>query len=309
MVEVAQTNLDKVDKITGRSSATSVAESGRGRGAVLPSTRPMDYESSMAGRFRILRRLLDEELITPDEYAQRRTSNIGALLPLTGAAPAVGLDRPIPDDTQVSDRLKMLKASIEAREMLPREANAERNVILDALLPIQPKVRAIPPLPPKDVLDVAESVGRLERFRTQDLISPDEMRREKAALDQLLDQQLAVKATTINSTGLKYGALPKPPNAPAMHQEKLGTTVPTKAANWGVTLGAGQDEAEAKALADQIKAKFPEELGNKVLTVRKTNVKGVDKWLVVTATEGKDGARRLCKTMRLHRQSCEALPL
>ena len=308
--EIAQTNLDKIDKLTGRSSATSVAESGKAPGVTPVQIRQTDTEASLAGRFRILKRLLDEDLITPDEYVQRRNNNIGALIPLTGAAPAAGLERPIPDDSQFVDRLRTLKNAIEAREMLPREAAGERSVILDGLLPAQPKVKAVPPLPPKDVLEVANSVGRLERFRTQDLISPDEAQREKVALDQLLDKQQAAKSMGVDITGLKYGAPPLPQATPIVPLEKKMTGEgAAKPSNWGIALGVTSDEEEAKTLAASIKAKFPEELGSKALSVRKTTIKGVEKWQIVTSTEGKDGARRLCKTMRLHRQACEAVTL
>ena len=309
VVDIALANLDKVDRLTGRSAAVSVAESGRARGAELPAFRPTDPESSVTGRFRILKRLLDEELITPDEYALRRAGNIGALLPLTGGIPAAGLERPIPDDSQIVARLRMLKDAIEAREMLPREAAGERAVILDGLLPAQPKVKAIPPLPPKDVLEVGSAVGRLERLRTIDMISADEAQKEKMALDQSLDRTLSAKTAAGNITGLKYGLPPPAQSAISPVSEKKVAQDASAKANWGVSLGLVGDEEEAKTQAAQIKAKFPEELGSKSLSVRKVTVKGGDKWQIVTNAESKDAARRLCKTMRLHRQACEAVTL
>jgi tetratricopeptide (TPR) repeat protein len=308
VVEIAQANLIKIDQIAGRNEASSVAQSGRAPGAVLPAYKMMDPETSIATRFKILRRLLDEELITPDEYSQRRMNNLGALLPMTANAPSQGLDRPVADESQIMDRLRMLKASIEAREMLPREAAGERAVILDGLLPATPRAKAIPPLPPKDVLEVADAVRRLEKLRTSDLISPDEALKEKAALDQVLEKQLTVKAASANTSGLKYGIPPVPQmTAPPAPEKKMGEAA--KQTNWGVVLGIAPDEEEAKTLAAQIKSKFPEELGSKVLTVRSATIKGAQKWQIVTASEGKDGARRLCKTMRLHRQACEPTAL
>ncbi len=312
ITDLAQANLSKIDSITGRNDANSMAQSGRGPGVVLPSVKVMDGDTSIAYRFRTLQRLLDEELITPDEFAQRRTNNLGALLPLTGGMPAAGLGRPVPDESQFIDRLRMLKAAIEAREMLPREAAGERAVILDGLLPTQARTKAVPPLLPKDVLEVADAVRRLEKLRTMELISADEAQREKTALDQTLEKQMAMKAPVGgNSSGLKYGIPPMPPPPPpAMPMDKkAGEAGAAKPAAWGVVLGVAPDEEEAKTLAAQIKSKFPEELGSKVLSVRSATVKGAAKWQIVTAADGKDGARRLCKTMRLHRQACEPTTL
>lgn len=307
VIDIAQENQDKIDRITGRNVATSAAQSGKISAAKAVTMHLTDPEASVMGRFRILRKLLDEELITPDEYIQRRNSNVGAMLPLTGGAPAAGLDRPIPDDNQIADRLRMLKASIESREMQPSEAASERGIILDALLPNKSRVRAVPPPPPSDMLQVADAVGRLERFRAQDLISPDELQKEKSALSQVLDKRLAEQPSIAEASGLRYGVPAKPapiiaPVPPAVPQPMSMA----KAPQWSVALGSASDEEEAKTLAAQIKDKFPEELGGKILTVRK----GEDnKWLVVGAVSSKNQARRLCKTLRLHRQSCEAVAL
>ena len=157
------------------------------------------------------------------------------------------------------------------------------------------------------MLDVANAVGRLERYRAQDLISPDELQKEKAALNQVLEKQLAEKPNMADASGLKYGIPAKPMEAPMAQPVAAKEAKSAKAPNWGVVLGDAPDEEEAKTLAAQIKAKFPEELGAKVLSVRKMETTG--KWQVVTSSGSKDGARRMCKTMRLHRQSCEPAPL
>jgi tetratricopeptide (TPR) repeat protein len=308
VLDIARTNMDAIDKIMGRNLARSMAESGAGAGAGL---RPMPLtgaEASVSGRFRILKRLLDEDLITPDEYNTRRTANLGALLPLSMPTPGVGLERPIPADIQVVDRLKSLKAAIEAREMLPREAASERQTILDALLPGAPKSRSIPPLPPKDMLDAAESVGRLERLQTQGLITPDEAAKERAAIDRALQTQASAHPVEGTATGLKYGPLPEQPK-PKSEAKTAKAEKAAAIANWGVGLGSAPSEAEAKALADQIKGKFPEELANQSLTVRKITVKGKERWQVVGSVPNHNDARHLCKLLKLHRQGCDPVGL
>lgn len=302
VVDIARDNMDAIDKATGRRLARSMEQSGAAAGAGVTPMPMTSAEASVSGRFRILKRLLDEGLITAEEYNARRTANLGALLPLTMPPPSVGMERPIPGDSQIIDRLRALKTATEAREMLPREASGERQTILDALLPAVPKVRAVPPLPPKDMLDAADAVGRLERLQTQNLITPDEMARERAALDRSLQMQLAAKPVEGTVTGLKYGPLPdaSKPITKAPEKDAKKSAI----ANWGVGLGSSESEEEAKVLAGRIKAKFPEELGEQTLTVRKITVKGKERWQVVTPVAGHNPARHLCKLLKLHRQGC-----
>ncbi|HIJ62468.1 MAG TPA: tetratricopeptide repeat protein, partial [Rhodospirillaceae bacterium] len=68
-------------------------------------------------RFQTLRRLLDEGLITRDEYNLRRGANLGALLPYTSAPPAIGLGRPAPAPDQLVHRLRYLAVAFEQKEI------------------------------------------------------------------------------------------------------------------------------------------------------------------------------------------------
>ena len=169
-VDIARANMAAIDKMTGRYLASSAAESGRppggsavgapplpfgdpapltssgtrpqvGAGPLRPlndtaAGLPSEAEANAAGRFRILKRLLDENLITPDEYRARRAANIGALLPYSAATPAAaGLERPTPPDDALSARLRALTQSLESRAITAAEHAAERTAILDAGVP------------------------------------------------------------------------------------------------------------------------------------------------------------------------------
>lgn len=304
VLDVARDNMEVVNRITGHKTARSISQSGRAPG-IDPVVPPAaDAEANVAGRFRILKALLSEGLITPDEYTTRRTANVGALLPFTTPVPSAGLERPIPADRQIIDRLKALKAAVEAREIPPREQSEERAAILDRLLPAGGAFSpAVPPLPPKDLLEAGQAVGRLERMRAAGLISADEAAREKTALDRALESQLAGKRVDGTATGLRYGPLNERPAV---------SSSPLPAANghgsgWGVALASAKSEDGARKLWDTIKGKFPEELGSRQAAFPMVQAKGkTARWRVVVGPlDGKDAARKLCKTLKLHRQACD----
>lgn len=325
VVDVARANMALVDKITGRSTPRSIRESGSPTGApgvgapplpsVTPVARPMvdasqlepvggagytppgkvsEAEANVAGRFRILKRLLDEGLVTPDEYRRRRAANLGALLPFTQPAPSVGLDRPIPGDETVVRRLRDLGLALERREMSAPEQAAERGIILDALLPDKLRRSDNPPLPPKDMIEAGQAVGRMERMLAAGLISDAEALKERAAIERSLDTQLASQQVSGTATGLRPGTPGSAgPMAPAG----------TKVSGWGVALGSSKSEAGARKLWSSIKAKFPEELG--AYEVKIAKAKGRYR-VVAGPLADKDAARKLCKTLKLHRQACDA---
>lgn len=322
LMDVAQANIQVIDKITGRFSPRNTAQSGRipepqqglepvspvmaGRGVV--SAQPLDggpasaqpangqAESNVINRFRILRRLLDEGLITPEEYSRRRDTNMGALTPYSASVPpGLGLERPGPTDTQVIDRLKALSTSLETRAISPSEHSAERLAILDALLPAEPRRVEMPVLPPKDVMEAAAAVGRVERMRASGLVSADEAKKERAAVERVLDAQMAKIPSSGTATGMRQGASSNGNGA------KNGGGTP------GVSLGTAKTEEAAQQTWEKIKAKFPEELGAINATMKAVDMgeKGT-RWKVVAGPfKDQAEARKLCKVLKLHRQACD----
>jgi tetratricopeptide (TPR) repeat protein len=321
LIDIAQANLAVVDRLSGRYIPRTAAQSGRmpdldtlagepqapiagGRGPIVaqpldasgapgPAVGPTDGESNIAKRFRLLKRLLDEGLITPDEYSRRRAANLGALVPhAVPTPPALGLDRPAPGDAQVLDRLKALTQSLETRAISPAEHAAERTTILDALLPATPRQLDLPPLPVKGVMEGAAAVGRAERLRAAGLISADESRSERSAVERQLDG--------LNGTA-PVSALRQ---APTSSRAKAAAASP---AGIGVILATLKSEDAARTGWARIKAKFPEELGGMEASIFQVELpKRGTRWQVVAGPiKSRDEARKLCKTLRLYRQPCD----
>lgn len=175
-----------------------------------------DAASPAAQRFAVLRRLQDDGLITYDEYQRRRAANIGALLPLSEQPPAAGLDRPAPTAEEVVSRLRALRDAFETRNVSAAQHAAERTMILDGLLPADPRTRAMPALPPAGVMEAAAMVGRLQRLREMGLISASEQAREKAAIDKATRPVTAVApAPALKKAPAPATSKPKPAAATA----------------------------------------------------------------------------------------------
>lgn len=138
---------------------------------------------NVVSRFATLKALRDQGLVTEQEYQQRRSSNVGALLPLTSPPPAAGLDRPVPSTEQISARIQSIGRSLEMRAISVSQHAAERSVILDGLLSAAPVVVASPAPPPTDLLEAADSVRRLELLRDGGYITTDEYARERQAVE------------------------------------------------------------------------------------------------------------------------------
>ncbi len=143
-------------------------------------------EKNIVQRFETLRRLLDESLITQDEYNRRRAANVGALLPYTREPGGVGLERSVPSSDAIIARLAALRRSFEMRAISATQHALERTMILNALLPEDPTDRADQKPPPADVLEAAAIVGHLEGLRTKSLISVSEFEGERDAIEHVL---------------------------------------------------------------------------------------------------------------------------
>lgn len=149
------------------------------------SAAPMfkDADLNIVARFKAVRSLLDEGLLTQEEFVQRRQANLGALLPMTAKAPATGIDRPVPSVDQISGRLRAISRALEMRALSPAQYTAERTMILDALMPANPASVTNPVLPPKGLMEAADGVRRLEMLKEADLITSDEYAKERAAIE------------------------------------------------------------------------------------------------------------------------------
>ena len=151
--------------------------------AAAPQQMFQEGDLNIVERFETLRALLDQGLLTQDEFLVRRKVNVGALLPLTSQPPGAGLGRPVPAVGQISDRSNAIGRALEMRALSPAQHTAERTMILDALMPANPVAMASPALPPKGLMEAADAVRRLELLKEADLITSDEYSKERQAIE------------------------------------------------------------------------------------------------------------------------------
>lgn len=145
-----------------------------------------DPEQNVISRFLILKELAEKDLITKEEFLTRRQNNIGGLLPLTSTPPATGVDKSVPSPDLIIERINVLKEATESRAITPREYSAERNLIIEALLPPNPRTRMQPKAPSKDILGAAKDLRKLEILYDLNLITSKEKDKEKAAIETSL---------------------------------------------------------------------------------------------------------------------------
>lgn len=136
-------------------------------------------------RFLIITRLRDEKYITRDEWEKRRTVNLGGLLPYTLTPAGQGLDLAAPEGDVIIGRLDALRRALEMRAITPREHAAEREIILEALLPSNPFYRMTPTPPPQDILEGANALRRIQMLKRLGLITPEEAKTETDAIEKL----------------------------------------------------------------------------------------------------------------------------
>ncbi|BAE52527.1 hypothetical protein amb3723 [Paramagnetospirillum magneticum AMB-1] len=130
-----------------------------------------------AQRFLLLRQLVEAGLVTPDEASIRRNANIGALLPYSAPPPASGLGRPVAL-RDIADRLSRL--SVPTAGVPASVRQAERDFLMDGLLPAEPSLRTPPAR--KDSPALATGRRRAEDMARLGLVEHDEFQREMAAI-------------------------------------------------------------------------------------------------------------------------------
>ena len=151
-------------------------------------------DKNIISRFETLKKLSDQGLLTPVEYTLRRKRNLGALTKLTAAAPAAGLARSVPSAEQISRRLKAIGRAMELRAITIRQHGAERKMIIDGLMPANPKISASPAMAPRGLMAAAAAVRRVEMLKERELISEAEYTIEKSAIEKILAPTASVAA-------------------------------------------------------------------------------------------------------------------
>ncbi|MGD9637905.1 MAG: tetratricopeptide repeat protein [Alphaproteobacteria bacterium] len=187
-----------------------------------------DSERNAVTRFDIFKKLAEQGLITKEEFYVRRQANIGALLPQTNGPPSVGLDRPVPSAEMIVERLRSLKEAFEKRAITAKEHYSERVLILDALLPAEPKLRAQTPPPPKDMLEGARELRKLEVLLRMGLIAQSEKEQEQKTIEKIV--KLGLNQQTIPTSNKAVGMVSEKKNKPENKKDfiaVIGLTPPS----------------------------------------------------------------------------------
>ncbi len=245
-------------------------------------------DKNFVSRFEALRTLLDEGLITPEEYKVRRSRNIGALLPLTSKPAASGLERPLPPAEQIAARLRAIGRALEMRAITITQHSAERSMILDGLMPAEPAVLTNPAIPPKGLMASADAVRRLEALKASGLISSDEYAKERAAIEG--------------------GLQPQVPKQAMEKETPKDLAAKTSGPQPGVHLGSYKSKVAADKGWAQLRRAHRSLLGTLQSSVSKVNLgprKGIFYRLKAGPLASQGAATALCKQLKRKRQYCE----
>jgi hypothetical protein len=300
------------DVMLGRAS-TEVASTPTMMNAAQPPSGTMQMESpgliggfqggdvNVMSRFATLKALRDQGLVTQDEYNQRRQSSIGALLPLTSPPPAAGLERPVPTTEQISARLRAIGRALEMRAISVSQHAAERNMILDAMMPSAPVMVAQPTAPPRGLMEGADAIRRLEKLRDAGYISSDEYARERQAIE------LSVQPTQTAGATTQHGGATETPVA---HTEKtMAAKEPAKPAGPqpAVHLASYRSAKQAESGWLQIKRAHSNALGSLNHEVSRVTLgsKGTYYRLKAGPLPSLGDAKSLCQQLKKRRQFCD----
>ena len=175
-------------------------------------------EQNTISRFLILKELAENDMVTKEEFLNGRMANVGGLLPLTNTPPAAGIINPVPSPDLILERIKALKEAVASRAITPREFSAERDLIIEAILPPHPRQRLKKKAPSTNILDAAKDIRKLEVIYDLNLITSKEKAKEQKAIEKYLG------ITPAPSKTVKAAA---PAGAPkSMNPAPLAPTVP-----------------------------------------------------------------------------------
>ena len=249
-------------------------------------------DANVISRFATIRALRDQGLVTQQEFNARRRANIGALTPQTAPPPSAGLDRPVPTTEQITGRLRAIGRALEMRAISVTQHAAERNMILDALMPSAPVVVANPKPPPRGLMEAADAVRRLEQLRDTGYLSSDEYAKERQAIEKAVQ--------------------PKQPPPPVAMAAKEATSEPremmkSRGLSPGVHLASFRSRKQANRGWKQIRRTHKAILGGLEHQVTRVNLgkKGTYYRLKAGPLKDNAAAKALCRKLKRRRQFCE----
>lgn len=249
-----------------------------------------DADANIVSRFATTRALRDQGLITQQEFASRRRANIGALLPLTSPPPSAGLDRPVPSTEQITGRLRAIGRALEMRAISVTQHSAERNMILDALMPSAPVVVENPGAPPSGLMQAADAVRRLEQLRDGGYITSDEYVKERQAIES------ALQPAPPKMAPVAMAPAPVKPNAKA----SSGSRPAVHLASYRTRKSADRGWAKIKRANKKL-------LGGLEHEISRVNLGKKGTYYRVKAGPFKSAkaAKQICRKLKRRRQFCE----
>lgn len=256
-----------------------------------------------AQRFLLLRQLVEAGLVSPEEAGTRRAANLGALLPYSAPPPAGGLDRSI-GLREVADRLARLSVPQAGAPASVRQA--ERDFLLDTLLPAESPQRAAPARVDAGALGLGRQ--RVEDLSRLGLVATDERDREMAAI---LDKERALAAAPPpppppppkkKPPRRKAATVSPPPTKPG--DVPGGTQPVTPKGTLGLHLLSMASPTMTDKAVDALKKEYPE-LAPLEFKAVKTDIPdlGTTYRLMAGPLSGAE-AENLCRALRGKGQSC-----
>lgn len=249
-------------------------------------------DDNLVTRFQTLRQLLDDGLITREEYNNRRGANLGALLRYSMVPGARDLTRAAPPPRTLVQRMRYLAAAYAEHSISASEQASERAVILDGLLPYPVTRCADPPPRITDQMQLAAEIGRTERLRVANVITDAEAAREKAKAAQLLDAAIAAA------------------DAAARAAAGMAATQASMSVNSGIgiALSTHNSEAQARRAWAGLQKAHPAELGQLGLSLKKIPRphRPTHYQIIAGPLPDKDTAIGLCKSLRKSDLFCDA---
>lgn len=254
-----------------------------------------EADANIVSRFKTLKALSDQGLITREEFDTRRQANVGALLPLTSPPPAAGLDRPVPATKQISGRLRAIGRALEMRAMTIGQHASERSMILDALMPSAPVVVANPGAPPRGLMEAADAVRMLERLKEGAFISSDEYAKERRAIEKAMQPEPTMRMAP--APGVKKS----PPSEMAAISKKTGPQPAVHLASYRTRKAADRGWSQLRRAHKSLLS----ELSSEITRVNLGPGKGIFFRLKAGPLRDKAAAADMCRKLKSRRQFCE----
>jgi hypothetical protein len=259
-------------------------------------------------RFLAIRRLAEENLLSPADAMSRFDADLGALLPLTQPPAPVGLDRPIPPIARIVGAFRVVPAKSERADFM-----------LEEILPKAPARRLA--LNPRNQAAARMLEARLTRLVQTGLITPEQSKAEEDAIKELL---ASGRLPEVEATA-------PPPPAPAKAKHKGGSGPrphrgstpeyvpdpgnfetpkidPASTAEAGVHLMSIPDPSQGDKAWTTLKTQYPElaPLSQKLVRTDLGDV-GVT-WRLIAGPLSAADATKLCEGLKAKGQNCTATP-